>query len=143
MTIVVGALGVLVILPTFVRVLEWYFTAIGLMLGTGATARRRLAELENSEWFIGRVNQTSRRANRTKQSNYISRLWAFLDRGKVWFFIYWALFTAIIFYGNGHSLSEFLALIPYALVSGLLAALCVMRLYTKGHFEEDDDLKKD
>lgn len=63
MAIVVGALGLLVILPTFVRGLEWYFTAIGLMLGTGASARRRLAELENSEGFIPSVSATEPRAS--------------------------------------------------------------------------------
>lgn len=45
-TIVVGAIGLVVGLPTFTRVFEWYFMAVGLMLGTGATARKRCAELE-------------------------------------------------------------------------------------------------
>lgn len=63
LAIVVGALGVLVILPAAVRLLEWDFTAIGLMLGTGASARRRLAELENSEWFTGNANETSEGAD--------------------------------------------------------------------------------
>lgn len=63
MTIVVGALGLLITLPTFVRGPEWYFTAIGLMLGTGASARRRLAELENSDWLTGNANETSEGAD--------------------------------------------------------------------------------
>lgn len=67
----------------------------------------------------------------------------FLEKGKVWFFIFWVSFTAMIFFGNGHSFSEFLVLIPYAVISAFLAGLCVLRLYSTGHFEEDDNLKKD
>ncbi|WP_421983544.1 hypothetical protein [Roseibium sp.] len=78
-----------------------------------------------------------------KQQGKKRRSWLFLEKGKIWFLIYWVLITVIIFYVNGHSLSEFLVLIPYALISGVLAAFYVMRRYTKGHFEEDDDLRKD
>lgn len=78
-----------------------------------------------------------------KQQEKKRRSWLFLEKGKTWFFIYWVLFTAIIFYGNGHSLSEFLVLVPYALISAVLAALCVFRLYAWGHLDEDDDLRKD
>lgn len=63
MAIIVGALGVLVILPAVVRILEWDFIAMGLMLGTGASARTRLAELENSEWFIPSVSAKEPRAS--------------------------------------------------------------------------------
>lgn len=141
--VIIGAFGTMIAMPAFVRFFQWHFMAVGLMIGSGTLAHRRLAELESSEWLTGNVDQTSREANVSEKPKYFSKLWAVLDRGKVWFFVYWALFTAIIFYGNGHSLSEFLVLIPYALIGGLLAAVCVMRLYTKGHFEEDDHLRRD
>lgn len=74
-----------------------------------------------------------------------SRFFALLDTSKFWFFVYWFIFTAMLWHSNGHELSDFsqlLVLIPYAILSGFMSALVVLRLYTRGHFENDDDLKK-
>lgn len=66
MAIIVGALGVLVIFPAVVRILEWDFIAMGLMLGTGVSARRRLTELEDledNEWFVRNQGQSTKGAD--------------------------------------------------------------------------------
>ncbi|MES0809212.1 hypothetical protein ABLO27_07010 [Roseibium sp. SCPC15] len=72
-----------------------------------------------------------------KKSKYL----AILDSSKVWFFVFWVVLTAMFWFGHGHQISDFLVLIPYALISGFLAGLMVLRLYTQGHFKNDDELK--
>lgn len=62
---------------------------------------------------------------------------------KFWFPTIWGFGTAFLWFANGHQISEFLVLIPYALISCIPAAAFVLRFYVMGYFDEDDDLKKD
>ena len=61
--VIIGAFGAMIAMLAFVRFFQWYFMAVGLMIGSGTLAYRRLAKLENSECIIPTVNSTEPRAS--------------------------------------------------------------------------------
>jgi len=69
----------------------------------------------------------------------MSELYKLLSSAKFYFWGWW-LFLMVLFWIAGQfKLSDFPVLIPYAIISAILAGLITLRAWVFGQIEDDDD----